>query len=85
MKKLRLIKPWRLRTVRQHLSNGRSFENDMELRISCCGPHTCFEAVNNPRSINTCNRAEGNISERALYNNAPFSNIICRTPNHTTR
>lgn len=82
---MRLIKPWRLRTVRQHLSDDRSFMNDTEMLVSCCGPQADLDEVYNARITTLYNRTENNRSEHALYNNAPLSNVICKISNPRTR
>lgn len=74
MKKLRLIKPWKLRAVRQRLCDSRELAYESALLVPCRGPQDNFEEVHHLRSID-CN-------DRVLLPNnwggniAPVSYII---------
>jgi hypothetical protein len=49
MRKLRLIKPWRLRTIRQR-TVGESYCTTPEMTAPCCGPRGASEEVTNTRA-----------------------------------
>jgi hypothetical protein len=53
MRKLRLIKPWRLRTVRQHAGRIEPVSNEFQ---PCSGPEVCHEELRNTRLDVVCIR-----------------------------
>ncbi len=78
MKKLRLIKPWRLKAVRQRLESERIHGEESQARaITCCGPETEPESMNVAYNWLTnsriCPNRDGRSENRAK---APVSDAI---------
>ncbi len=76
MKKLRLIKPWRLSAVRQSLEYGVCAATG-ERMVSCSGPASdAYEAMtsrNMPANSRVCSSPDGRSENRT---NPPFSDVI---------
>jgi len=76
MKKLRLIKPWQLRTIRQRLCDERMVVEETACSFAPCrGPEACIEysTVRDARDF----REENTICENNHYAlKAPVSNLI---------
>jgi hypothetical protein len=75
MKKLRLIKPWHLRTIRQRLSEERELRNTQSTTFTpCLGPVSDIESS----SFETMNiRMQKNSDGRSYHrDNSPFSSVI---------
>lgn len=78
MKKLRLIKPWRLKTVRQRLESEISAERDFHERaITCCGPQSQHEYINVSSNWLSNSRIYVAHDGRSVNRgHAPFSDVI---------
>jgi len=78
MKKLRLIKPWKLRAVRQRLGDVSISAGDTFCMIPCCGPVAYDEDVM-PSEDNRICKYNG----RAAYrNSAPVSGVSFQSLNN---
>ena len=69
MKRLRLIKPWRLRAVHQRLGEA-SFHQD--ILVPCCGPVSSDDEVITPAS---CRQVFYNDGRAANRKHAPVSTV----------
>ncbi|HXS35834.1 MAG TPA: hypothetical protein VN721_03990 [Flavipsychrobacter sp.] len=84
MKKLRLIKPWHLRTIRQRLSEERELRNiELATFIPCVGPvsdieFTSYDIIN----VRSQKNPDGRSSHR---NNSPFSSVTFSSANKSIR
>ena len=83
MKKLNLVKPWRMRVVRQNLGDLRMCSGTEDIIfVPCLGPRSTDEAAylfeSSPRTIT------GNRNIRCVSNNGPLSGAIFALDNPRT-
>jgi hypothetical protein len=82
MKKLHLIKPWRMRVVRQNLSELRMYGVEETIFVPCQGPSGAQWVSN---FLQDSPRAIGSTNIRSISNNAPLSGAIFVQDNPRTR